>query len=590
MLREVDPLHSSPPPILPMKYRPAASASLCLLTALATFLGCRKPAPLLEEPAGPAWFEDVTEKVGLDFIHDAGPTDGKYSMLQIVGSGAAVFDFDGDGLPDIYLINNGGPKGRANQLFRQLPGGTFRNVSKGSGLDVAGHGMGVAIGDVNNDGRPDVLLTEYGRVRLFLNNGKGTFADVTKAAGLDCPGWAASAAFFDFDRDGWLDLVVVYYLDYDAAWRCTSPGGEGDYCAPKSFVGSVTRLYRNLGGRGLAQGQARFEDVTLSSGLGRLAGPGLGVVCADFDGDGWPDIFVANDGKPNHLWINQKDGTFKEEAILRGVAVNAMGNSEAGMGVAFADLDGDGLSDLFVTHLTEEANTLWKQGPRGLFRDQTGPSGLARPRWRGTGFGVVAADFDLDGWTDLAVVNGRVSRAPGGGAGHAPLGPHWGHYAERNQLFANLGGDAFADRSPGEPALCGTPNVGRGLVVADFDRDGAPDLLLTCAGGRARLLRNVAPRRGNWLAVRAIDPKLGGRDAWGAEVTVRAGGRSWRRLLTPTHSYLCSSEGEALYGLGGAGRVESVEVLWPGGDREEFGGGAADRRLVLRRGQGRARP
>ena len=558
----------------------AAGVAALAVTGRGRPVAAQEEAAERDAPAESAWFEDVTEAAGLEFVHDAGPVDGKFFMPQTVGSGCAVFDADGDGLPDVYLLNNGGPKGRPNALFCRLPGKglRFRDASRGSGLDFAGHCMGAAVGDVDNDGRLDLLVTLYGGVRLFRNAGGGRFEDVTRSAGLDNPAWGTSAAFFDYDGDGWLDLVVVNYVDYDPSWPCTAPNGSPDYCSPNVFPGSVTRLFRNLGGAG---GGVRFEDVTLRAGLGRLPGPGLGVACADFDGDGRPDVFVANDGKPNRLWINRGGSAFEDEAVVRGVAYNGMGQAQAGMGVALGDADGDGLFDLFVTHLGAETNTLWVQGPRGLFRDRSGTSGLARPRWRGTGFGTVLADFDLDGAPDVAVANGRVARGPAAG----DLGPHWSAYAERHQLFANAGGGRFRDRSAAEPALCNRPGVGRGLIAADLDGDGAPDLVLTTAGGRARLFRNVAPHRGHWLTVRVLDPALG-RDAVGAEVAVAAGGRVWRQPVGGGGSYLCDCEPRARFGLGNAGRVDWFEVRWPGGRRERFPGGPADRVLVLRRGAG----
>jgi hypothetical protein len=535
--------------------------------------------------ADPApWFEDATGELGIDFVQDAGPVDDRYFMPQIVGSGVAVFDFDGDGLLDLYFLNNGGPKGKRNRLYKQLPSGKFKDVSRGSGLDFAGHCMGVAVGDVNNDGKPDVLVTLYTGVRLFLNNGDGTFTDVTVQAGLVNPLWATSAAFVDYDRDGRLDLIVTSYVAYDPSQGCKNPSGEGDYCAPKTFRGTSSKLFKNVTQPG---GPVKFLDVSFESGIGRKPGPGLGVVCADFNGDGWPDVFIANDGLPNHLWINQKDGTFKEEAVARGLAYNAMGQAEANMGIGWGDVDGDGLQDVFVTHLASETNTVWKQGPRGLFRDQTIHSGMHRPRWRATGFGTVLADFDQDGWLDAAIANGAVDKSPP--TPDSPLGPFWGRYAQRNQLFANDGQGRFRDLSPFNAPLCGVANIGRGLAVADLDNKGPLWLIVTSVAGKARLFRNVAPDRGHWLGVRCLEPGSK-RDALGAEVTVRAGGRAWVRTLQSAGSYLCSNDPRAHFGLGRAERYDAVEVIWPDGSKERFPGGAVDRHVRLIRGEGKALP
>jgi hypothetical protein len=536
------------------------------------------------------WFEDITSASGLAFIHDAGPT-GSYFLPQIIGSGAALFDFDGDGRLDILLLQNAGPSSQAtNRLYRQLQDGTFRDVSAGSGLDFAGHCMGVAIGDINNDGWPDVLITCYGGVRLFLNHkGDGTFIDVTRAAGLDSISWGTSAAFLDYDRDGWLDLVIVNYLEYDPSRACLNARDQRDYCHPNSFTSAVPRLYRNMGRpAGAPSSQLQFENVTVKAGLARHPGNGLGVVCADFDGDGWPDIFVTNDAGANRLWINRHDGTFTEEATQRGLAYNNLGQPQGNMGIALADVAGSGTFDLFVTHLTEETHTLWRQGPRGQFQDRTGAAGLANPRWRGTGFGTVLADFDHDGYPDLAVVNGRVSQAKFGMPDHATLSdPFWARYAERNQLFANAGNGRFRDISEDNPPFCRQPNVARALCCGDIDGDGAVDLLVTTVAGTARLYRNIAPKEGrHWLLVRALDPALH-RDAYGAEIRVQAGGRHLLGWVNPGSSYLSSNDPRAHFGLGSADHFDSIHVLWPDGWEEDFAGGEADRALVLQRGSGR---
>lgn len=560
--------------------RPIAIVTVALLVS-AVVVGCRKPNVPSSAPADAAdqWFEDSSEAAGISFVHDPGPV-GDYFMPQIMGSGAAFLDFNNDGRLDVFLLQNAGAQSQSrHRLFVQTAAGRFSDVTDASGINASGYGMGVAAGDVNNDGWIDLVVTEYGKTLLYVNSGAGRFRDATAESGIDNPLWGTSTSFFDYDRDGWLDLIVVNYLDYDRSIPCTGRGGERDYCGPKQFPPVTARLFRNLGSD---TGKARFQDVTLKSGLAAAKGKGLGVLCADFDGDHWPDIFVANDMMANHLWINQRNGTFKEEAVRRSVGFTGAGAAAANMGVAWADVDGNRLPDLFVTHIIDETHTLWMQESRGYFQDRTVAAGLTTG-WRSTGFGTAFVDLDRDGWPDALWVNGGVRR----NADADRSSPFWQQFAQRNQLFANTGDGKFRDISASNPALCDAPFMGRGLAVGDYDNDGAPDLLITQIGGPARLLRNVAAARGHWLAVRAAIPKLK-RDAYGAEITVRAGSRSFWRLLNPGYSYCSSNDPRCYFGLGANSRYDAIEVVWPDGTTEAFPGGIADRAIELRQGEGTA--
>jgi len=329
----------------------------------------------------------------------------------------------------------------------------------------------------------------------------------------------------------------------------------------------------------------------MRAGLGKLAGPGLGVVCGDANGDRWPDVLIANDGHVNWLLMNQHDGTFTEEAATRGIAYNEMGVVQANMGIALGDANGDGLFDILVTHLSTETHALWQQGPRGQFQDRTALSHVAASTWRGTGFGTTLSDLNNDGAQDLVVVNGGIKRIAIDPAPHgkANSDPFWNGFEQRNQIFSNDGTGVFTDRSADNLAFTGTAAVSRGLAMGDLDNDGGTDLVVTRIAASVKVYGNIAPR-GHWLTLRVIDPALGGRDAYGAEVTIAVAGRRQTIWVNPSRSYLCSNDPRAHFGLGAANRVEAISVIWPDGNEEQFAGIAADQIVTLRKGSGQKAP
>jgi len=449
--------------------------------------------------------------------------------------------------------------------------------------------MGVAVGDINNDSKPDILVTQYTGAKLFLNqtvDGQVKFVDITKAAGIDNPLWGTSASFLDYDRDGYLDLVIVNYVNYYASRWCADSSSKQDFCGPNAFDGRVTKLFRNLGRQ--PDNMPKFKDVSLASGVGKKRGPGLGVFCADFNGDHYIDIFIANDGKANHLWINKKDGTFSEQAALRGISANRMSKTEADMGIAIGDVDSDGLFDVFVTHLNTETHTLWKQKPKGFFRDKTSTLGVANTHWRGTGFGTTMADFDANGTLDLAIANGAVLRTKGKTpTNHPPeLEAFWHPYCQQNQILSNDGTGNFTDISLDNPDFSKQAAVSRGLLVGDFNNDGALDMVVTRVGSSARLYLNVAKKHGSYLTITAIDPKLN-RIAYGAEITLTADGKSQTRIVNPAYSYVCSNDPRAHFGLGDAKTVDHIQITWPDGYVELFPSTRTNQFITLKRGEGK---
>jgi hypothetical protein len=519
-------------------------------------------------------FVDVSAEVDLDFTHDAGENGG-YFIAEIMGSGAAFLDFDGDDDLDLYFVQSGA--GKPNQLFRQEANGRFVDVTKEAGVGDTGYGMGVAAGDVNNDGRVDLYVTNDGPDVLYLNEGGGSFRNASASWGVTGDSWSASAAFCDYDGDGFLDLYVTRYLAYDRDKKCTQLDGSVDYCAPQVFPGLSDVLYHNEGG-------LRFRDVSDRAGLSKVKAPGLGVLCADLNDDGRLDFYVTNDGEANQLWLNQGDGTFVDEAFLEGVALDGGGKPEAGMGITAGDVEGDGDLDLFMTHIMNQTNTLYVRESGLGYEDRTTAMGLAAPSLSRTGFGTGFFDFDHDSDLDLAVVNGRIKRHPT--LAGASQSEYWNPYAEPNQLLANDGNGKFSDRS-GEAGDFGKPiEVSRGLAFGDVDSDGDLDLLVVNTSARARLYRNEAPKAGDWLLVRALEA---GRDSHGARVTISAGGRRIVRLANPGYSYLSSNDPRAHFGVPRGARIESVEIVWPDGSRESFSPVESNRSVTLSKGSGARR-
>ncbi len=558
-------------------------AGLVWLLSLAACDSSCSDRKLASAALGTDYFTEITDQVKLNFVHEAG-VDGSYYMPESLGSGGAFLDYDNDGDLDIYLINSGYHGAHreqhppaTNRLFRQEAEGSFLEVTAASGLGETGYGMGCAIGDFDNDGHPDVYVTNYGPDVLYRNNGNGTFTNVTQAAGIDNSHWACSAIFFDYDRDGFLDLYVTNYLAYDSTVVCTDRAGRPDYCGPTGFPAVPDKLYHN-------NGNGTFADVSLVSRIASVASYGLGVVSADFNDDGWPDVFVANDREPNFLWINQKNGTFKDEALPRGAAVNALGLAAANMGVAVGDIDNDEDLDLFITHLREEGNTFYRNIGGGMFQDDSSPARLAGISLPYTGFGTGFFDYDHDGDLDLAVVNGRVTRGPLLKNTETP--DYWDYYAEPDFMFENEGAGKFRDASAPAASFCGQIENGRGLAFGDVDNDGDLDLLVTNEGGCARLYRNDVPNKGHWLLVRAMDPALK-RDAFGAKIFVEANGARVLRCVSPGYSYLNSNEPRVHFGLGAAATVEKILVQWPDGAVEMFPGAAADQIITLQKGLGK---
>jgi hypothetical protein len=542
------------------------------------------------------WFTDRAAETGLTFVHDNG-TSGEFLFPEIMMAGVALLDYDGDGDLDVFLVQGGTlrpNKGPAGKGVRPAPSGSrlyrndlqlradgtrplqFVDVTEASGIAVGGYGMGAAAGDFTNDGCVDLYVTTVGHNQLFRNNCDGTFTDVSARSGTSVPGWSVSAAFVDYDRDGWLDLFVGNYVQYsvEADLKCPGLVGGRDYCPPRVYHAQPSRLFRN-------RGNGTFADVTTRALVGGEFGPALGVSTADFDGDGWMDIYVANDGAENQLWMNQRNGTLRNTALVAGAALNVTGKAEAGMGVDAGDFDNDGDEDIFITHLTTETNTLYVNNGSGVFQDLSARSGLGPPSLAYTGFGTAWIDFDNDGWLDVLTVNGTVQRVDTPSRSSFP-------YDQRKQLFRNLGSGRFEEVTDRAGGVFSVSSVGRGAAFGDLDNDGDTDVVVANANGPVELLVNNAGSRNHWLGLRLEGGANAPRDMLGARVAVARTGTPtlWRRARSDG-SYGSANDPRVLVGLGESPEIPTLRVIWPSGRVEEWGNVPIDRWTTIQEGSGR---
>jgi enediyne biosynthesis protein E4 len=521
---------------------------------------------------------DVTGPAGLKFRHYNGAS-GRKLLPETLGSGCAFLDYDADGWQDILLVNGmdwpGSTKQRSTlSLYHNNRNGTFTDVTRAAGLDVEMYGMGVAVGDFNNDGFPDVLVTCVGQNRLFRNTGKGTFVDVTQASGLGGrSAFSTSALWFDFDRDGWLDLFVCNYVKWSPEHDvfCSLDGKQKSYCTPEAYRGDTCWLFKN-------RGNGTFADVTATSGVFDTSSKSLGVAMLDYDGDGWPDLFVANDTQPNKLYRNIKNGTFRDVAVEAGVAFSSEGKARAGMGVDAGDFDNTGRQGLAITNFDNEMIGLYKATKPGTYEDVAMCAGIGTASRNSLGFGCVLADVDLDGALDLIVVNGHINDTVRNIRGNVG-------YAQAPHLFLNQGNGTFRDVVADVGAEFAQPRVGRGLAYGDFDRDGDLDLLVTTNNGPAALFRNDQIAGNRSLRFHLVGTKSN-RDAIGAVVQIFHGGTSQLRTVRSGSSYLSQSELPVTFGVAKRDLVERVVISWPSGRTDEFKNVASGKSYQCTEGQG----
>lgn len=552
------------------------------ILALALFAGAvltaaqpaAKPAPAPAAPSGHR-FTDVTAKAGIKFTHNSGRA-GKKFMPETLGAGGAFFDADGDGWLDVLLINSKDwtPKGRKSlhALYRNNKNGTFTEITKGSGLDIEMYGLGVAVGDYDNDGKQDVYITALEGDRLFKNLGGGKFKDVTAASGIENASFGTSAAWVDYDRDGKVDLFVANYVQWspDKDLWCSLDGATKSYCTPESYKGTSSKLFKNLG-------NGKFQDATARAGVGH-EGKALGVAVLDFNVDGWPDLFVANDTQPNKLYRNQKNGTFAEEGLESGVAFGEDGVARGAMGVDAADYDRSGRPHLLVGNFSNEMLALYHNEGSGVFVDEAPASAVGRASLLTLTFGVFFFDYDLDGLFDLFAANGHIEEEIG------RVQPRVS-YKQPPLLFRNLGGGKFEPVASKLGPEFNRPVVARGAAYGDYDKDGDLDVLLTTNHGPAHLFRNDGGNRNNWLSVRTVGAKSN-RDGIGTVVRVASptAGRQWNTVRSGS-SYCSQSDLALTFGLKKDARA-TLEIEWPSGQKQRLADVPANQFITVEEGRG----